>query len=105
MKKLKLLFAAFAAMVSVGASAQLTNGTVYWIQDTATGQFLSQGADWATKAVTQDVGGLGFEAVSVSPGVYKFNNIMWNTVKSTTVGLGVDQYVDQAPAEYTLTPS
>lgn len=87
---------------ALGLRAQLTNGTVYWIQDVSTGQFLSQGDSWATKAVAQDVGGLGWEAVYVSDGVYKLNNIMWNTVTSATVGLGVDAYVDQAPAEWTI---
>ena len=89
----------------ISASAQLTNGTVYWIQDVATGQFISQGDAWATRAVTQDVGGLGFEAVYISDGVYKLNNIMWNTVKNATLGLGVDLYVDQTPAEWTITSS
>lgn len=103
--KLKTVLAAFAAMVTMSVNAQLTNGTVYWLQDTGTGQFLSQGDDWSTKAVTKDVGGLGFEAVYVSDGVYKLNNIMWNTVKNTTLGLGVDVYVDQAPAEWTITAS
>ena len=86
-------------------NAQLTSGTVYWIQDISTGQFISQGDDWATRAVTQDVGGLGFEAIYVSDGVYKLNNVMWNTVKNATLGLGVDLYVDQTPAEWTITSS
>ena len=54
MKHLRLFFAAIAAMVGLNASAQLENGTVYWIQDTATGQFLSQGANWGTQATVQD---------------------------------------------------
>lgn len=90
-------------MVSLGTKAQLTDGTVYWIQDVGSGQFISQGDDWSTKAVAQDVGGLGFQAVYVSDGVYTLKNIMWNTVKSANVGLGVDVYVDQTPAEWTLT--
>ena len=105
MKKLKLFLAAMAAMVTLGVNAQLTNGTVYWIQDTGTGQFISQGDNWSTRAVAQDVGGLGFEAVYVSEGVYKLNNVMWNTVRNATVGLGVDAYVDQTPVEWTLTAS
>ena len=105
MKKLKFFFAACAAMVSLGANAQLTDGTVYWIQDTVTGQFISQGDDWSTKAVGQDVGGLGFQAVLVSDNVYKLYNIMWNTVNDDTRGLGPDLYVDQTPAEWTLTAS
>ncbi|MBR4242277.1 MAG: hypothetical protein IKR98_00030 [Bacteroidaceae bacterium] len=100
--KRKLLLAAFAAMVTMGVNAQLTNGTVYWLQDTGTGQFLSQGDAWSTKAVMKDVGGLGFEAV-LSNGNYLLKNIMWNTVKSTNLGLGADQYVDQTPVEYTIT--
>ena len=90
-------------MVSLGAKAQLTDGTVYWIQDVGSGQFISQGDDWSTKAVAQDVGGLGFQVEFVSDGVYKLKNIMWNTVKNASVGLGVDVYVDQALAEWTLT--
>jgi len=83
----------------------LVSGTVYWIQDVSTGQFISQGDNWSTRAVAQDVGGLGFEAVYVSDGVYKLNNIMWNKVNNVTIGLGVDAYVDQTPAEWTLTAS
>jgi len=105
MKKIKLFLAAVAAMVTMGANAQLTSGTVYWLQDTGTGQFLSQGDDWSTKAVMKDVGGLGFEAVYVSDGVYTLKNIMWNTVKNANVGLGDGQYVDQTPVNYTLTAS
>jgi hypothetical protein len=69
MKKIKLLLAAVAAMVTMGVNAQLTDGTVYWIQDTSTGQFLSQGANWGTQAVVQEVGGVGFEAIYISEGV------------------------------------
>lgn len=106
MRKLKLLLAAFAAMVSLGASAQLENGTVYWIQDVATNQFLSQGANWGTQATVQDVGGVGFEAVYVSDGVYKLKNIMWNKVNNADLGLRVtDGYCDQAASEVTLTAS
>lgn len=87
-------------------NAQLTNGTVYWIQDISTGQFLSQGDNWSTRAVTKDVGGLGFEATYISDGVYTLKNIMWNTVKSQSRGLGSDLYVDNGtPAQFTLTAS
>ena len=103
MKLKTFLIAALSAMISLGAKAQLTDGSVYWIQDIGSGQFISQGDDWSTKAVAQDVGGLGFQAELVSDGVYMLKNIMWNTVKSANVGLGVDVYVDQAPAEWTLT--
>ena len=106
MKKLKLFFAACALLLGVSnVSAQLTDGTVYWIQDASTGQFISQGDNWSTKAVAQDVGGLGFEVVKISDDVYKLNNIMWNTVKNATVGLGTDVFVDQTPAEWTITAS
>ena len=106
MRKLKLLLAAFAAMVSLGASAQLENGTVYWIQDVATNQFLSQGANWGTQATVQDVGGVGFEAVYVSDGVYTLKNIMWNKVNNRDLGLRVtDGYCDQPASEVTLTAS
>ena len=98
--------AACAAMVGLGASAQLTNGTVYWIQDASTGQFISQGANWGTQATVQDVGGLGFEAAYVSEGVYKLKNIMWNKVNNADVGLRVtDGYCDQPASEVTLTAS
>ena len=106
MKKIKLFLAAMAAMVGMGAQAQLTDGNVYWLQDAATGQFLSQGDDWSTKAVAKDVGGLGFETKIVSENVFTLKNIMWNTVNNNAnVGLGPDQYVDQSPANYTITAS
>ena len=106
MKKLKLFLAAMAAMVGLSAQAQLTDGTVYWIQDAATGQFISQGANWGTQATVQDVGGIGFEAVKVSDGVYKFKNIMWNKVNNADLGLRVtDGYCDQAASDLTLTAS
>ena len=108
MRKLKLLLTITALLFLGGISvnAQLTNGTVYWIQDTATGQFLSQGDNWSTRAVMKDVGGLGWEAVYISDGVYKLQNIMWNTVRNQTKGLGSDLYVDNgSPAQFTLTAS
>lgn len=87
-------------------NAQLTNGTVYWIQDTATGQFLSQGDNWSTRAVLKDVGGLGFEATYISDGVYTLKNIMLNTLYNQSRGLGSDLYVDNGtPAQFTLTAS
>lgn len=105
--KQKLLLALLALFTLGGSNlqAQLENGTVYWIQDASTGQFISQGDNWSTRAVAQNVGGLGFEAVYVSDGVYKLNHVMWNTVRNTTVGLGVDVYVDQTPVEWTITAS
>ena len=108
MKKLKLLFAAFAAMVSMGTSAQLTDGTVYWLQDASTGQFLSQGGNWGTQATLQDVGGVGFEAKYVSDGVFKLKNIMWNKVNNADLGLNIvehDGYCDQNASDITLTAS
>ena len=109
MKKLKLFLAATAAMVGLSAQAQLTNGTVYWIQDTGSGQFISQGGNWGTQATVQDVGGLGWETVYVSDGVYKLKNIMWNKVNNTAdLGLNIvehDGYCDQAASEITLTAS
>ena len=106
MKKFKLFLAALAAMVGLSANAQLTDGTVYWIQDTGTGQFISQGGNWGTQATVQDVGGVGFEAVYVSDGVYKLKNIQWNKVNNADLGLRVtDGYCDQAASEVTLTVS
>jgi hypothetical protein len=108
MRKLKLLLTITALLFLGGISvnAQLTNGTVYWIQDISTGQFLSQGDNWSTRAVMKDVGGLGWEAVYISDGVYKLQNIMWNTVRNQTKGLGSDLYVDNgSPAQFTLTAS
>ena len=103
--KRKLFLLLCALLTTVGTWAQLTDGTVYWIQDASTGQFISQGDSWATRAVAQDVGGLGFQAVRVSEGVYTLKNIMWNTVKSADLGLGDGQYVDQTPVNYALTAS
>ena len=100
--------AAFAAMVGLSAQAQLTNGTVYWIQDIGSGQFLSQGGDWGTQATVQDVGGIGFEAVYVSDGVYKLKNIQYNKVTNKDKGLNIvehDGYCDQGASDITLTAS
>ena len=106
MRKLKLFLVAAAAMLGLSASAQLTDGAVYWLQDARTGQFISQGDNWSTRAVTKDVGGLGFQAVYISDGVYQLKNIMWNTVNdNANKGLGVDQYVDQDPVNYAITSS
>lgn len=107
MKKLKLFFAACALLLGVSnVSAQLTDGTVYWIQDASTGEFISQGADWGTQATVQNVGGMGFQAVYVSDGVYKLKNIMWNKVNNADLGLRVtDGYCDQAASDVTLTAS
>lgn len=106
MKKLRLCLAAFAAMVGLSASAQLTNGTVYWIQDAATGQFISGGANWGTRAVVKDVGGLGFEATAISEGVYTLKNIMLNKVHNASKGLGDNCFVDNgSPAQWTIAAS
>ena len=106
MKRIRLLLAVFAAMVGLSVNAQLTNGTVYWLQDVSTGEFLSQGANWGTQATVQGVGGIGFEAVFVSEGVYKLKNIQWNKVNNADLGLRVtDGYCDQAASDLTLTPS
>ena len=106
MKRIKLLFAALAAMVSLGVQAQLTDGTVYWIQDAGTGQFISQGANWGTQATVQEVGGLGWQAVYVSDGVYKLKNIMWNKGNNADLGLRTsDRFCDQAAGDITLIAS
>ena len=106
MKKIKLFFAAIAAMVTMGVNAQLTDGTVYWIQDTGTGQFISQGANWGTQATVQEVGGLGWQAVYVSDGVYKLKNIMWNKGNNADLGLRTsDRFCDQAAEDITLIAS
>lgn len=112
MKKFKLFLAACAAMVGLSANAQLTDGTVYWIQDTGTGQFISQGADWGTQATVKNVSGLGFEVAYVSDGVYKLKNVMWNKMNNAERGLGSGRYVDSGTgngsstiAEVTLTAS
>ena len=92
----------------LGLRAQLTNGTVYWIQDTSTGQFISQGGDWGTQATVQDVGGIGFEAAYVSDGVYQLKNIQFNKVVNVDKGLNIVEhngYCDQAASEITLTAS
>ena len=107
MKKIKLFLAAMAAMVTMSAQAQLTDGTVYWIQDVSSGQFISQGADWGTQGTVKTVGGVGLQAVYVSDGVYKFMNVMWNTVNGQTdKGMRAsDRFLDQAAGEWTLTAS
>ena len=99
-------------MVGLGVHAQLTDGTVYWIQDTGTGQFISQGADWGTQATVKNVSGLGFEVAYVSDGVYKLKNVMWNKMNNAERGLGSGRYVDSGTgngsstiAEVTLTAS
>ena len=106
MKKIKLLLAAMAAMVGMGVNAQLTDGTVYWLQDTSTKQFISQGANWGTQATVQEVGGLGVQAVYVSDGVYKLKNIMWNKVNNADLGLRTsDRFFDQSAQDITLIAS
>lgn len=106
MKKFKLFLAAMAAMVTMGAQAQLTDGAVYWIQDISTGQFLSQGADWGTQGTVKTVGGVGLQAVAVSSGVYQFKNIMWNKVNNADKGLREsDRFLDQTAGNWTLTAS
>ena len=88
------------------AGAQLSDGTVYWIQDTSTGQFISGGSSWGTRATVKDVGGLGFEATKISDGVYTLKNIMINKVLNLTKGLGDNLFVDNgSPANWTLTAS
>lgn len=105
--KQKLLLALLALFTGVGTlSAQLENGTVYWIQDISNGQFISGGASWGTQATMKDVGGLGFEATQISEGVYTLKNIMINKVHNLSKGLGDNLYVDNgSPAEWTLTAS
>ena len=106
MKKIKLFLAAMAAMVGLGAQAQLTDGAVYWLQDTNTKQFISQGANWGTQATVQDVGGLGVQAVYVSDGVYKLKNIMWNKVNNADLGLRTsDRFFDQSAQDIILIAS
>lgn len=106
MKHLRLFFAAIAAMVGLSANAQLQDGTVYWIQDAATGQFISGGANWGTRAVVKDVGGLGFEATAISDGVYTLKNVMLNKVHNLNKGLGSDYFIDNGtPAQWTIVTS
>ena len=90
----KLLFAMLCIVSALGMRAQLTDGTVYWIQDAVTGQFISQGADWGTQATVKNVSGLGFEVAYVSDGVYKLKNVMWNKMNNAERGLGSGRYVD-----------
>ena len=90
----KLLFAMLCIVSALGMRAQLTDGTVYWIQDAVTGQFISQGADWGTQATVKNVSGLGFEVAYVSDGVYKLKNVMWNNMNNAERGLGSGRYVD-----------
>lgn len=95
-----ILLATFSWQTSF---AQLEDGTVYWIQDVATGQFISQGANWGTQATVQEVGGLGLQAVYVSEGVYKLKNIMWNKGNNADLGLRTsDRFLDQAAGDVTL---
>lgn len=102
----RILFAMLCIVSALGMRAQLTDGTVYWIQDIATGQFISQGANWGTQATVQDVGGLGWQAVYVSDGVYKLKNIMWNKGNNADLGLRTsDRFCDQAAGDITLIAS
>ena len=105
MKHYRLFLTALAAVFSLGLSAQLQDGEVYWIQDAATGQFISQGSSWGTRATVKDVGGIGFEAVKVSEGKYKLQNVMWNLIHDASLGLRADLFTDQASEEWELTPS
>ena len=105
MKHYRLFLTALAAVFSLGLSAQLQDGEVYWIQDAATGQFISQGSSWGTRATVKDVGGIGFEAVKVSEGKYKLQNVMWNTMLDNSLGMRADLFTDQASEEWELTAS
>ena len=105
MKHYRLFLTALAAVFSLGLSAQLQDGGVYWIQDAATGQFISQGSSWGTRATVKDVGGIGFEAVFVSEGKYKLQNVMWNVANDASLGMRADLFTDQASADWELTAS
>lgn len=93
-------------IVSVlGLRAQLTNGTVYWIQDAATGQFITRGGNWGTRAVTEDVGGVGFKAEFISDGVYKLQTVD-RTLAGNAAYLGTGLYLDQnTQTEWKITAS
>ncbi len=105
MKKFKLFLAALAAMVGLSAQAQLTNGTVYWIQDAATGQFITRGGNWGTRAVAEDVGGIGFKAEYINDGVYKLQTVD-RTLAGNTAYFGTGMYLDQnTQTEWSITAS
>ncbi len=104
--KRKLLFAMLCIVSALGMRAQLTDGTVYWIQDVATGQFISQGANWGTQATVQEVGGLGVQVAYVSDGVYQLKNVMWNKGNNANLGLRTsDRFWDQSAQNITLIAS
>lgn len=62
MKKIKLLLAAMAAMVGLGANAQtdwtgvseITSGKAYYIVNDATGLFIAPGNNWGTRATLDE---------------------------------------------------
>lgn len=102
MKKIKLLLAAFAAMVTMSIYAQQTpvDGGVYYLYNTANGKFLTRGNNWGTQAVTNDFGSPW--KVYLSDGKYTLH--MYDIVTAdgnTNRALGTNGFSDNnTPAEH-----
>ena len=94
--KRKLLLAALFVVSALGFNAKAQEGGTYYIQNVGAGRFIEGGNDWGTKATITDRG-IEF-TLAVGEGTY--------TIKSGLDKgfLGIDGFVDQASANWTITP-
>lgn len=101
MKKSKLLGLAAAAFFGLSANAQEvpTDGGIYYLYNTESGQFLTRGNNWGTRGITQPVG-LPWQ-VSVANGAYTLR--MYDIVMSgNNSGLGDNSFTDNgSPVSFT----
>jgi len=103
MNKLKLILAACALTLSSGLYAQQVpeSGTSYYLYNVQTGQFLTRGNSWGTKAVTNEVGSPW--QVTISNGQYTLR--MLDIVSGGgTSGLGSNSFSDNG-SPISFTPS
>ncbi|MCR5851185.1 MAG: hypothetical protein K6G92_10855 [Bacteroidaceae bacterium] len=108
MKKIKLLFAAMAAMVGLSANAQtwtgnaVANGTFY-LYNVAADKFLNNGdplQGWGTNAYLQAGFGLDIAFAEVSEGVYTLDTNVKNN--STDHYLGSSTWCDAGATNWTF---
>ncbi|MBQ7461936.1 MAG: hypothetical protein IJS63_06725 [Bacteroidaceae bacterium] len=83
MKKIKLLLAAMAAMVTMGTQAQTWTGSAvgagtFYLYNVGSGQWLCAANDWGTYASLTSVGGLDVAIAQVSENVYTIDTQISN---------------------------
>ena len=104
MKKLKLFFAACALLLggsNASAQQEPVSGTSYYLYNVESGLFLSRGSNWATKAVTNEVGAPWL--VTINEGKYTLKMLDIYTAGDTGKGLGSNGFSDNgSPIEFTL---